>query len=119
MTETSLSKSAVRPVPIRRMALFGRDFVIGLGVFAVILLATAKMPADDGRGHHQMFLSSAYAAPMLTLAAKAPADLQPSTVYRSTDRGEARAILGIAFASLVAFNLGMLRHLRRVYASPR
>lgn len=119
MTETTLAKSAARTAPLRRMAPVGRDFMIGLGLFAIILLTTAQLPSHGAQSGNQMFSSSAHAAPLLTLATHAPTDLQKASVYRSTDRSEATTILGFAFASLVAFNLGVLRHLRRVYASPR
>jgi hypothetical protein len=119
MTEIAIAKSADHAVPFRRITQVGRDFLIGLGLFALILLATTQLPDADARGRNQMFSSSAHAAPMLRIASEAPLDLQPSAIFRSTDRGEARTILGLAFASLVAFNLGVLGHLRRVYASPR
>ena len=36
-----------------------------------------------------------------------------------TSPEQARLLLSVAFAAIVAFNLGFWRHLRRVYASPR
>jgi hypothetical protein len=36
-----------------------------------------------------------------------------------TSPEQARVLLSIAFAAIVAINLGFWRHLRRVYASPR
>ena len=115
MTETGISNAPVRALPMRRLAQVGRDFLIGAGAFIVILLATAPGPDKAARGAGPMFSTSAHAAGLASVRAL---PLAP-TVYRSTDASEAKAILGLVFASLVAFNLGVLRHLRRVYASPR
>jgi hypothetical protein len=119
MPETTKIEPAARTASHARVIQVGRDFMIGLALFTGLMLATTWWPGRQDASRAQMFSSSAYAAPVLTLAAAAPEELQPSAIYRSTDRSEATVILGIAFASLVAFNLGFLRHLRRVYASPR
>jgi hypothetical protein len=57
-------------------------------------------------------------------APSSPANLRVNVVGRSirqpeTNPEHARLLLSLAFATLVAINLGFWRHLRRVYASPR
>jgi hypothetical protein len=48
------------------------------------------------------------------------ADQSSQAVHNAQTRPEqARLLLSVAFAAIIAFNLGFWRHLRRVYASPR
>ena len=47
-------------------------------------------------------------------------DQTGQAIHKAQTRPEqARLLLSIAFAAIIAFNLGFWRHLRRVYASPR
>jgi hypothetical protein len=62
-------------------------------------------------------------SPLLATAAVATAvPLPQSSAFVSQvrrDRGSAMLLLGCVFSLIVAFNLAFVRHLRRVYASPR
>lgn len=78
-----------------------RDFGIGLSVFVVAYV----LCAGDGAGVPS---ASAFAG------ASEVVDWG-----RPTDRRIAVLLFGLAFASIVAFNLALARHLRRVTASPR
>jgi hypothetical protein len=95
-----------------------RDFLLGLGLYAALAVGAAYLPDRSTPENPHVFSSRAYAAVQLVTAA-APPSSATATVFRSTDAREATAILGLAFASLVAMNLAFFRHLRRVYASPR
>ena len=96
-----------------------RDFVIGLVVYAGIVLATSF--ADGGQFDVQptMFSSTARAAAPTGLVPAGATAVAAESQLSSTEKREAVAILGLAFAALVAFDLALFRHLRRVYASPR
>jgi hypothetical protein len=59
-------------------------------------------------------------------APSSPASLGPNELGRTAGQSihekspeHARLLLSLAFATLAAINLGLWRHLRRVYASPR
>jgi hypothetical protein len=48
------------------------------------------------------------------------ADQSSQAIHKAQTRPEqARLLLSVAVAAIIAFNLGFWRHLRRVYASPR
>ena len=96
-----------------------RDFALGLGLFAAVAIAGSYVPSRSSAQHAPIFSSTAYAAaPHASWAVSNPMKSTP-IVYRSTDTRAATVILGLTFASLFAFNMGLFRHLRRVYASPR
>ena len=102
-----------------------RDFLTGLGLFALIVSGTSYLPSRAPTEPVPMFTARAhassadsYAQPNTLIATKF--DAKPTAqVARSGDDRKTRIILALVFASLVAFNLAFLRHLRRVYASPR
>ena len=54
-----------------------------------------------------------------SLRADGPSQAVQSIHRAQTSPGQARVLLSVAFALIVAINLGFWRHLRRVYASPR
>jgi hypothetical protein len=96
-----------------------KDFLIGLAVIALVLVAAF---ADGARGPWSMLAEVAHAA---EIASSEVADTMEmidaelalsEPVYRGTDRGTAILILALVFSSIVAFNLWFFRHLRRVYA---
>jgi hypothetical protein len=107
----------IQPATVRtasRISPVLRDFVIGLGMYAILLTGATYLSNDPV----PIFASTARAAaPEMAVAAMSS---QPAaSVNRAPDTRQATLILGLAFASLTAFNLAVLRHLRRVYASPR
>jgi len=78
----------------KHLAVFVRDFVLGLALFFTISAASA---AEQGQPLNLL----------LTVAA------EPRQV------GAQQVILAVVFSTMVALNLWFYRHLRRVYASPR
>lgn len=119
MTDATDATPPIRkPKPYQRLRV-ARDFVIGLGVYTVIVFATACGPGQIHDGHGAMFSSGAHAAAPLLYRPENLVEVGTAAVYRSTDERQAITILGLAFATLVALNLAFFRHLRRVYASPR
>lgn len=96
----------------RRGALL-RDGLVGLVAFAGIVLVVAGGP--DGWS----VSSAAASAPPAVLAS--PQSIGRIATLAAPGAGDvARTVLlGVTFALLFAFNAAVLRHLRRVYASPR
>jgi hypothetical protein len=102
-----------------------RDFLTGLGLFALIVGGTSYLPSRAPIETVPMFTARAhassadrYAQPNSLVAAKFDAK-STAQITRAPDDRKTHIILALVFASLVAFNLAFLRHLRRVYASPR
>jgi hypothetical protein len=103
---------------LRRM---GADFALAFILFWAVALSSSA-------GH-----SRTYAITLPVLAKEAllpdsqqasrasfPADQPSHSVHKAqTSPEQARVLLSLAFAAIIAFNLGFWRHLRRVYASPR
>jgi hypothetical protein len=101
------------------------DFAVALALFWVVVL-TCGVGSDQ-----------AYAVPLPALAPSASLvaapTAEPASLYAAVSGDAARsfrpsgpaggahavALLSITFAAIAAFNLAFLRHLRRVYASPR
>ena len=98
-----------------RLVRGARDFAIGLAVYAFIVAGVGYLSAGTIDPDY-LFSSKAHAAMHGVAFAKFEADQIATT---ATDARQATIILGLAFATLTAFNLAFLRHLRRVYASPR
>jgi hypothetical protein len=112
-----IQSSIARP---RKLTLrFVRDFVIGLGLFAMMAALATRAPEPRRPTALPLFGSSAYAASQSAPTVMRAKYTAAPAVYRSTDSRQATIILGLAFAALLAFNLAVVRHLRRVYASPR
>jgi hypothetical protein len=96
--------------------------------FALAFILFWAVALSFGTGH-----SRAYAVSLPVLAKQAivpdsavssPASLRPDRPTQSINKVQtspehARVLLSLAFAVIVAINLGFWRHLRRVYASPR
>ena len=102
-----------------------RDFLTGLGLFALILTGSSYLPNRATTEPVPIFTARAHASsphenrPTNALLA-GRSEAYPSTVAaRAKDELRAKIMLALVFASLVTFNLAFLRHLRRVYASPR
>jgi hypothetical protein len=117
---------ALRDLPALRLPRMVRDFFTGLALFGMIVVASTCLSLSDTS--NQMSFSGAALAGQYTM----PSDVQtlvvsdfkpsftPSTrIARSTEQTQGLLILGLVFSAMVAFNLAFLRHLRRVYASPR
>ena len=96
-----------------------RDFLTGLGLFAIILTGTSYLPSRQASEPVPIFTARAYAAAPQVVATQYKPFAPQAALNRQADKRSATIILALVFASLVAFNLGLLRHLRRVYASPR
>jgi hypothetical protein len=94
-----------------------RDFVLGIFVYALLLTGATLLPQKDAGGRSHVFATSAHASVHAVVAG--PAAEATKAANRDQGSREATFILGLAFASLTALNLAFLRHLRRVYASPR
>jgi hypothetical protein len=110
----------IAPARSKRLARGVRDFLTGLGLFAMVVVACYSLPTREARAPVPIFAASAQAASPYTLAIQSqPAGLDAIAVKRAQEVRTALMILGLVFASLVAFNLAFFRHLRRVYASPR
>jgi hypothetical protein len=99
-----------------------RDLLIGLGVFALVLLAAS---ADGSQGPWSMLAQVANAGEMARAEVVGTLDMideefaLSEPVYRGTGRGTAMLLLMLVFSSMVAFNLWFFRHLHHVYASAR
>ena len=110
---------SVRALSRRRVVRTTRDFLLGLGLFAIIMTGGSYLSGPSTSEPVPIFTARANAAKPqpVSLAKFEQRPAQPS--LRASDEHSAKIILALVFASLVAFNLGLLRHLRRVYASPR
>ena len=103
-----------------------RDWLLGAALFLVLA------PALAGDPRNWNFSSAAAADRVLTQTldvtsppglqaetALVAALLQPATDIGTASKGVALVLLGLTFSFMFTFNLALLRHLRRVYASPR
>ena len=111
-----MNSSGFRPEAKRWLA----DFVLALGLFWIVALSCA---APHNHAH-------AVSLPRHAVADQGPAS---TSQVRMVDQSGAElrvwrdsgahtrilVLLSLAFAALAALNLAFLRHLRRVYASPR
>jgi hypothetical protein len=99
----------------------GADFALAFVLFwAVALsLSAGQTPA------HAVFLpalAKEAIQPDSAVSGRASfrADQSGQAIHKAQTRPEqARLLLSVAFAAIIAFNLAFWRHLRRVYASPR
>jgi hypothetical protein len=102
-----------------------RDFLIGLLLFGAILSVTTLSPFSNASD--PSVFSGAALAGQFTMPADAQgliaAEFKPSftstRMLRTPEQTQGLLILGLVFSTMVALNLAFLRHLRRVYASPR
>jgi hypothetical protein len=105
----------------------GKDIMLGSGKGCTL----RRLGADFVLAfvfHTRAYAVSLRALPTETIlsdsAVSSPASFrtdQPNqAIHKAQTRpDQARLLLSVAFAAIVAFNLGFWRHLRRVYASPR
>jgi hypothetical protein len=114
-----------RPLPALRMPRMVRDFLTGLMIFGAILAVTTFSPLSNDP--NPVFTGAALAG-QYTMSAEAhgliAADFKPNftastRIVRTTEQTQGLLIVGLVFSAMVALNLAFLRHLRRVYASPR
>jgi hypothetical protein len=117
--------SALRHLPALRMPRMVRDFLTGLVIFGAILSVTTFSPLSNDAN---ATFSGAALAGQFTMPADAQGlisanykpNFTPSTrIVRTTEQTHGLLIVGLVFSAMVALNLAFLRHLRRVYASPR
>ena len=116
--------SALRHLPALRMPRMARDFLTGLAIFVAILGVVTFSPLSNDPNPT---FSGAALAGQFTMPTEAhgllAADFKiftPSTrIVRTPEQTQGLLIVGLVFSAMVAFNLAFLRHLRRVYASPR
>ena len=103
-----------------------RDWLLGAGLFIVLAAGLAGNPRTWD------FTTAAAADRVLTqtLDVTSPPGLQaetalvaalfqPPTSLGASTKGVTLLLIGLTFSFMFAFNLAILRHLRRVYASPR
>jgi hypothetical protein len=117
--------SALRHLPALRMPRMVRDFLAGLVLFGAILAVTTFSPLSNDASQSTFFPGAALAG-QFTMPTDANAlvavdyKYTPSTrIVRTPEQTKGLLIVGLVFSAMVAFNLAFLRHLRRVYASPR
>lgn len=106
----------------RELRRIGADFVLALVLLCAVVLGidaghsrahAVPLPAIDS----QAILVGSSLAGLQTVAATH--SISPRTRPVRPDDTQARLLLSLAFAVIMAFNLAFWRHLRRVYASPR
>jgi hypothetical protein len=106
----------------RRIRIIIRDFSLALCCSSLVMLA---MPADEAAAGFTVWeiVSGEFQGktPSSTdLRVQGLNDIRPSVpqaLYRNTNRTQAVTILAIVISLLAAFNMWILRHLRRVHAS--
>jgi hypothetical protein len=117
--------SAPRPLSVLRLPRVVRDFLVGLVIFAGILAVTTFSPLSNDPNPT---FSGAALAGQFTMPTEAQglisADFKPNftastRLNRTPEQTQGLLIVGLVFSAMVALNLAFLRHLRRVYASPR
>ncbi len=113
-----MSETAGAPRTRTRSITFCRDFGLGLALYAILLTGAIYLPDARAAGSTRDFTSTTRAISHHVTFAALPGE-HASAALRAADTRQATLILGITFATLTAFNLAVLRHLRRVYASPR
>ena len=97
------------------------DFAVAFVLFWAVAFA---LGGNHSRAYAVSLPALATEAILPDSAASSPASFrtdQPNqAIHKAQTRpDQARLLLSVAFAAIVAFNLGFWRHLRRVYASPR
>jgi len=119
MIDTTRIEPARRSSHFGPLLRVGRDFLLGLALFGLVYFATSKL--DEPKAQHDMplFSSSAHATPTYTITTGMRPAGEAARDHGAADNRKSTLILGLAFAAIVAFDLALLRHLRRVYASPR
>ena len=101
-----------------------RDLAMGFGLFVVLFvglcgdLTGGTLSASAASGIAQALALTSPAGPAADNALIA-ALLNRPTFTAELSRPSTVAVLAATFATMFAFNLAILRHLRRVYASPR
>lgn len=109
---------------LRLLKLGARDFLVSFTIF----MALFSIPAEGQRHWAPPHASATDLTAVEKLgpfqgavghvgtAVEAP---RPGVVVGRAERTRAMILLGLTFSLMLTFNLAILRHLRRVYASPR
>ena len=105
----------------RSLRRWGTDFVLAFTLFWAIALS---MGAGHTRAYAVYLPALAKEAILPDPAASGPAGFRADQASQSVHKAQsspeqARLLLSVAVAAIIAFNLGFWRHLRRVYASSR
>ena len=103
------------------MRRLGTDFALAFVLFWAVALFWG-VGQDQAYAVYLPAVAKETTAPDSTLSRPAShrTDQADQFVHKGQTRPEqARLLLSIAFAAIIAINLGFWRHLRRVYASPR
>jgi hypothetical protein len=114
-------------LPALRLPRMVRDFLTGLVLFGVMLGVTTFAPLSNdtqptmfsGAALAGQFTMPTDAQALVSVDFKTPTFTTSTRVVRTTEQTQGLLILGLVFSAMVALNLAFLRHLRRVYASPR
>lgn len=103
---------------LRRLA---TDFALAFILFwAVALSLSAGHTRAYAVSLPELAKEALEPAASVTTPASFRADQPSQAVHKALTRPEqARLLLSVAIAAIIAINLGFWRHLRRVYASPR
>ena len=121
--------------PLRLILRTTADVCVGLILFLTFALAVTAYERNSAATHRlggllavstsagEFLKFSLDDSPLIAAAVVATAVPVPQAGVFSAPRhapaGVAWVLLGCVFSGMVAFNLAFLRHLRRVYASPR
>jgi len=106
----------------RRLKSFGCTFLSALGLAALVVIglpAHRCEAAHTGWPHLSSLVSNQTSIVDLARLRTAPAAAALRPFARRPDRNADRAILAIVLAAVAAFDLWILRHLRRVHLSSR
>ena len=116
----------MRTLRTRRLRRALRDWMLGLGLFAVLATGLAGDPRTwTATSASAADTAIARAIDVTSPPGPAAENAMVATLLRApalpidSSRGSAILILGLTFSLMFAFNLEIWRHLRRVYASPR
>jgi hypothetical protein len=122
MTECVTTRTIQEPTRALRRVL--ADLALALALFWAVAVAVSgghtrahavPLPQIGGEVLHSYAGASSPAVAHLDDSRHVASSLRRA----ESGRGQALAFLSLAFAVIVASNLAFLRHLRRVYASPR
>lgn len=106
------------------------DAGVALVLFVLISVTLGSAPtsafpqlpghgAQSGRSAAIAAVAGASDTPAIVEIATTSSPQAPDAIYRRTSSGAAWLLLCLTFSLLIAFNLAMLRHMRRVYVRRR
>ncbi len=121
----------IRPKYRRFVILPIFDAALAAGLFALFTVLTASEPVRAGTNPAAFAGIERAATPVAVKAVGEPgppplieiattsSTSSKDAVYRRTSASAAWVLLGLAFSLLAAFNLTVVRHLRRAYVAPQ